>query len=258
MRAKPGVNTREFIETHFKDILGKVIAPYSDRDIVVLALDNGEQLRKAIADESNETKRLRKEQQLKDLLAENDRLEGLLRQYFEMKEFKPGDDASKLVPPPAFAPAYIPGTSKRGVLMVMLENFDSRFHNFSASGRVAVPIIYTKNGMEILGNLESIGSVLFHTWSFTSQHLFATLQKLSVVPKPQVPDDYYILRNPNKPDDIPEEVEFLYALIDLDINNELNSSLLNCQNRPLEQRQKAPRYEAQYSTLDELQNFTSK
>ena len=254
MRAKPGVNTKEFIETHFKEILGKVIAPYSDRDIVALALENGDQLRKAIASESNESKRLKKEQQLKDLIAENNRTEALLRQYFEMESFKLGEDASKLVPPPAFAPAYIPGTSKRGVLMVMLENYDSRFHDFSASGKVAVPIIYTKNGMEILGNLESIGSVLFHTWSVASQHLFATLNKLSVVPKPQVPDHYYIFRNPKKPDDIPKEVEFLYALIDLDINNELDSSYLDCRNRSIEQRQKAPRYEAQYSTLDELQN----
>ena len=255
MRAKPGVNTREFIETHFKDILGKVIAPYSDRDIVALALDNGEQLRKAIADETDETKRLKKEQQLRDLLAENDRTEALFRQYFEMQKFKLGEDASKMVPPPAFAPAYIPGSSKRGVLMVMMENYYKRFVNFAESGKIAVPILYTKNGMEILSNLESIGSVLFHTWSTASQHLFATLNKISVVPKPQIPVEYYNLKNPKKPADIPEEVDFLYALIDLDISKELDSASINCGNRPLEQRQGAPRYESQYSLLQDLQNL---
>lgn len=43
MRPKPGVDTREFIETHFRDILGKVYAPYDDKDIIALALDNRKQ-----------------------------------------------------------------------------------------------------------------------------------------------------------------------------------------------------------------------
>ena len=107
--------------------------------------------------------------------------------------------------------------------------------------------------MEILGNLESIGSVVFHTWSVKSQHLFASFNKLSVVPRPQVPKDYYILRNPKKPADIPEEVKFLYALVDLDINNEQDSSYLDCSSRPSENQKGTPRYEAHYSTLDELQ-----
>ena len=252
MRAKPGVNTREFIETHFKDILGKVIAPYSDRDIVALALEDEEYLQHCIDNEHDVSKKRKKELYLEKIKVDNKKTKALLREYFEMEPFKLGEDASKLVPPPSFAPAYIPGTSKRGVLMVMLENYGTRFYNFSASGKVAVPVIYTKNGMEILGNLESIGSVLFHTWSIASQHLFATLNKLSVVPKPQVPNDYYILRNPKKPDDIPEEVEFLYVLIDLDINNELASGSLNCTNRIYEDKKQ--RYDPQYATLDELQS----
>ncbi|MCH5213699.1 MAG: restriction endonuclease [Muribaculaceae bacterium] len=253
MRAKPGVNTREFIETHFKDILGKVIAPFSDRNLVALALDNGNQLRKAIEEETNEIKRLNKELQLKELIAENERTKELLEQYFEMKDFKLGEDASSLLPPPSVEPAYIPGTSKRGVLMVMLMNYDSKYPNFAREGKIAIPVIYTKNGMEILENLESIGSVLFHTWNVANQHLFATIKKLSVVPRPEVPENYYIPRNPNKPADIPEEVEFLYILADLDFNDELDSSALDCRKRPAEVQRDAPRYEAQYSTLDELQ-----
>ena len=43
MRPKPGVDAREFIETHFRDILGKVYAPYDDKDVIALALDNRKQ-----------------------------------------------------------------------------------------------------------------------------------------------------------------------------------------------------------------------
>lgn len=253
MRAKPNVNTREFIETHFRDILGKVIAPYSDKEIVSLALDNGSMLRKAIK-ESTGAKRIQKEKELELLLAENDRTISLLQEYFEIKDCKLGEDArDKFEPRLTAAPIYIPGISKRGILMVMFEQFDKRVYKFRETGKIAVPILYTKNGMDILGNLESIGSVLFHTWNITGQHFFATKSKLTVVPKPDIPTDYYIAKNPTKPKELPDEVEFLYALVELDMSDELESTNLNCQNRPISEQRDAPRYEAQFSTLDELQ-----
>ena len=252
MRAKPGVNTKEFIETHFKDILGKVIAPYSDRDIVALALDNGEQLRKAIASEINETKKLKKEQQLKGLLAENNRTEVLLRQYFEMKEFKLGEDPREKLTLNSYSVSALPLIKKQGVLMVMMENYAAKLSNFKDYGKLAVPIRYTADGMEILSNAPNIGSVLFHARNIDSQHLFELREDVRFVPKDNIPSDYYpTVKNPSPPKP-GEDIVYLYALIHIDITKELDTSMLNCQNKPFASQKE--RYDAQYSTLINLIN----
>ncbi len=41
MAARKGVNAREYIKSHFQDVLGKIFAPYTDRSVYSLALDKG-------------------------------------------------------------------------------------------------------------------------------------------------------------------------------------------------------------------------
>ncbi len=83
---------------------------------------------------------------------------------------------------------YMPQT-ENGVLLVMMENYDSRSQNFT-HGNVAVPLKMTDNGMEILENINAIRFVLFHTRAsqetpigLRKQHLFR-LKKLARVIKP--------------------------------------------------------------------------
>jgi hypothetical protein len=77
MRAKPGVNDREYIETHFRDILGKVFAPYdNDKGILALALDNRTEF-------EEENKALKKQ----------------LSEAFDIVECSIKQDARKILPP---------------------------------------------------------------------------------------------------------------------------------------------------------------
>lgn len=226
MRPKPGVNAREFIETHFRDILGKVYAPYDDKSIIALALDN----RKQFDDE-------------------NSLVLSKLGEAFTIVDCPLGKDPRELLPPPTATPP-LPQTAKRGVFMVMLENYATRSLKFSESGKVAVPVKYTADGMELLGNAANIGLVLFHTRHISGQHLFNLTCAVRFVPKDKVPPEYYMtVANPSQPNPA-EDVVFLYALLDIDTANELDSSMLDCQRKPF--ADKKERYDAQYSTLEEL------
>ena len=87
MRSKPGVDTREFIETHFRDILGKVYAPYDDKDIIALALDNRKQFD-----------------------AENSHVLAELDEAFIIVECPLGQDPRELLPPPSANTAVLTTT----------------------------------------------------------------------------------------------------------------------------------------------------
>lgn len=134
--------------------------------------------------------------------------------------------------------------------MVMMENYDSRSLKFKENGKVAVPIKYSEDGMEILGNAANIGSVLFHKRHQTGQHLFELRDAVRFVPKNKIPANYFLsTANINKP--IPDtEIVYLYALLDIDTANELDSSVMDCQRKP--SAEKEERYDAQYSNLSDL------
>ena len=227
MRPKPGIDTREFIETHFRDILGKVYAPYDDKDIIALALDNRKQF-----DEENSY-----------VLAE-------LGEAFTIVECPLGQDPRELLPPLNSISTFIHSVKKQGVFMIMMENFTSKFQKFQETGKIAVPIRYTCDGMELLSNAAYIGSVLFHTRHITGQHLFELRESVRFVPQRQVPNDYYLtVKNPAQPNP-DEEVAFLYALLDINTTHELDSSTLDCQNKPFASQKE--RYDAQYSLISDL------
>lgn len=219
MQPKPGIDTREFIETHFRDILGKVYAPYDDKDIIALALDNRKQF-----DEENSY-----------VLAE-------LGEAFTIVECPLGQDPRELLPPLNSISTFIHSVKKQGVFMIMMENFTSKFQKFQETGKIAVPIRYTCDGMELLSNAANIGSVLFHTRHITGQHLFELRESVRFVPQRQVPNDYYLtVKNPAQPNP-DEEVAFLYALLDINTTHELDSSTLDCQNKPFASQKE--RYDA--------------
>ena len=75
-------------------------------------------------------------------------------------------------------------------------------------------------------------------------------ENVRFIPKDEIPEEYYqTVKNPSQPNP-GEEVVFLYALLEIDMANELDSFTLNCQNKPVASQKE--RYDAQYSTLSEL------
>lgn len=80
--------------------------------------------------------------------------------------------------------------------------------------------------------------------------MFEIKENVRFVPKNQIPREYYqTVKNPAQPNP-DEEVVFLYALLNLDMTKELDSSILNCQNKLFESPKE--RYDAQFSVLHDL------
>ncbi len=227
MQAKPGVLAADYIKSHFQDILGKVYRPFGKEHLYALALDNS-----------------------KRYAEENASLKSQLSEYFDIVDYKLGKDPTAELPEYSAIASVLPSLSKDGVFMMMMEHYERKSPKFYKLGKLAVPVHYTADGMELINNAASIGSVLFHTRKTSGQHLFRLTGDVRFVPKTLIPDDYYLsIQNPT-PRDTGEDTVFLYALLSIDMDDELDSSTLNSQNKPFATKQE--RYDAQYSTISEL------
>ena len=216
MAAKPGVDARQYFKTHFQDVLGKTYTPFADNDIFSLALD------KEDPEENNEL-----------LMAE-------LEKFFFIKPCKlsvnPGpiiEEARKTEGGTAPAP------EKDGVLMVMMENYDAKCKNFLSSGKLAIGIKYTKDSMEIVEHLSSIGYVLFHHRNTTGQHLFTLKDVCKVVSDIDVETDRY--KNVGTTE--------MYLAVNIDTTCEIADLVLDSTRKEFTSH---TRYDAQYSTIDIL------
>lgn len=237
LRALPNIDLSEWLKLNFKDIIGKVFAPYDeDKGIVALALANPQYERDPNV--------------AAEVAAENARILKLVDSAFSrVKLNNLRVDPRPLLPPPSTAIAAIPG--KDGVVMLAYMQYDNNAVKFRETGKVAVPILYNDEGMRLLENIDSIGFILFNKWNQASQHLFKLREKPKVVPKPNIPAEYMNIRNRKKPDDIPEQVDYLYLLLDIDMSEELDSTSLDCQRCKLPGGDPS-RYDAIYSTLNVL------
>jgi histone deacetylase complex regulatory component SIN3 len=133
----------------------------------------------------------------------------------------------------------VPAPEKDGVLMVMMENYDAKCKNFISSGKLAIGIKYTKDSMEIVEHLSSIGYVLFHHRNTIGQHLFALKDGGKVISSEDVEIGRY--KNVNTTE--------MYLAIDIDTSVELDSSNLDSTKR---EWSKTTRYDAQYSPMNNL------
>lgn len=216
MRARQGVNAKEYFETHFRDILGKAFTPYVDEEIFSLALDLD-----------------------KKFEAENQALLAELRQYFVVEPCQLGDDPNVVLSTAVAATAGVVSLpNKDGVLMVMMENYESKCANFLDKGRIAIGIKYTIDSMEIVENLGSISYILFHHRSNEGQHLFRLTSDCVVKPATDVEGDRY--RN--------VQTTEMYIIADIDTTELDNSQLLST----LKPYTPKTRYDAQFARLEEL------
>ncbi len=215
MQAHPDVNGEEYIKQHFKQVLGKVYAPFADSGVFSLALSNSQDER-----ENNEV-----------LLNE-------LRKSFFISECKLGVQPEEALAPvitQGYTPSEEIALEKDGVLLVMMENYEQKKAKFLGNGKLAVGIKWTNDSMEIVSNIQNIGFVLFHHRNDNDQHLFAvngSCRVARVEELEQEPDRY---RNVSTTE--------MYVVVDLAVEHELNATIIKSSEKPFTAK---TRYDAQY------------
>jgi hypothetical protein len=214
MQAHEGVDTKEYIRTHFKEVIGKMYSPFEDSKILSLALDNNEKQK-----------------------ADNDDLLNELRKSFYVQPCALGEN-----PEPIIAQAISSETSisynpeKNGVLMVMMESYASKSLQFLQNGKLAIGIKYTKDTMEIVEHLQNIGFVLFHHRNDTDQYLFSVKSDCKVIGKEELGDCY-------------ANVKTTEMYVSVQLGEVLDASKVKCSKKAYTPN---TRYDAQYATIESL------
>lgn len=216
MKAHPDVNGEEYIQKHFKQLLGKIYTPFRDNTIYSLALDNGKE---------NEVSN-------KYLLDE-------LAKSFYIAECKLGDEPRIVLQESVKQECKPSKTAKNGVLMVMMESYDVKSSRFIPTGKLAVGVKYTRDGIEIAENLHSIGYVLFHTRKDIGQHLFHVKNVRLVKFKEEVESGIYKSVNTAE----------IYVVIEIDNSQELDASDMHSS---MKKYTPTTRYDAQYANIEEI------
>lgn len=216
MKAHPNVNGEEYIKKHFKQLLGKIYTPFRDNTIYSLALDNGKE---------NEVSN-------KYLLDE-------LAKSFYIAECKLGDEPRIVLQESMKQECKPSKTAKNGVLMVMMESYDVKSSRFIPTGKLAVGVKYTRDGIEIAENLHSIGYVLFHTRKDIGQHLFHVKNVRLVKFKEEVESGIYKSVNTAE----------IYVVIEIDNSQELDASDMHSS---MKKYTPTTRYDAQYANIEEI------
>ncbi len=106
MRPLPTVNVKEYVETHFRQVLGKVYTPFSEENIFSLALDKKEE-------KDNEA-----------LLAE-------LRKSFIVKECSLGTDPHDVLPEESHVPVVTAGSDEKNIFTCVVRKTDNDFIAFA-------------------------------------------------------------------------------------------------------------------------------
>ena len=217
MKAHPDVNGEEYIKQHFKELLGKVYTPFADKATYSLALDK---------DKVHET--------------ENNRLLQQLSRHFYLADCPLGclpETVLGNVIAQGVAPS--PEGKKDGVLLVMMENFEKKKASFLSHGKLAIGIKYTKDSMEIVEHLQSIGYVLFHHRSDSDQHLYAVRGECMIKSAEELEEQRYCNMKTTE----------MYLAADIDPTKELDASQLHSKKKSYSP---TTRYDAQYTTIQDL------
>ena len=163
----------------------------------------------------------------------------MLDSSFHIVRCSLGQDPATLLEEKRASTIPSPNTLRNGVLMVMMENYANKSVKFLSNGKLAVGIKWTKDSMEIVENLKSIGYVLFHHRNDDDQHLFAIQGDCAVKEKSEIEEDRYKSVNTTE----------MYVVVDLDITSELNSTKIRSS---LKEYTPKTRYDAQYAVIIEL------
>ena len=135
---------------------------------------------------------------------------------------------------------YQEGGNGNGVVLIMMESYDVKQKGFN-HGKIAIPIKLTESGMAMIENQANITYVLFHTRKKDeNKHLFKVESLVRIMPKETaLQEGYYLVQSTAK----------RYVCVEIDINRELDSSLMDpsIENVPYDTH--TERYDSQYSTI---------
>ena len=212
MAPKPGVNHEEYLRRNFQELLGKVFRPFEDTQYLSLALDSKE---------------------------DNTALLAKLQQNYYVVACPLGTNPKEVLSGVEEEDTLPTVHGRQGVLMVMMEKYDTKSTHFLANGKLAIGIKLTKESMEIVENISNIGYVLFHHRSDNGQHLFSVKGSCVIKAADELEADRY--KNVAGKD--------LYVSVDID-TTELSSGNLHAS--MIKPASKETRYDAQFARLSEL------
>lgn len=231
LQPRNGMDCYGFIKENFHKLNGKIYRPQNNGNYLILAL---------LKDEAKGFKKIFNDN-ISDELQNNKGLKHDLESYFHVSELKKGlEDNLAIKDIPNVGTLEKTTTRKKsGVLMVMMESYDTKNKKFIDSGDIAVALKNTLESKAIIDNFHNIGYILFHTWKDEGKHLFL-VEKISIVDIDSVENSIYKTTNTGTK----------YALVSFNNEFELFSESLHPQKKPY--TEPSTRYDAQYADINEL------
>lgn len=232
LQPKAGMDCYGFIKENFHNFNGKIYRPQEKGNYLILALMKGDAKDKGVHFGTYTSSEIGK----------NDALKTDLGSYFHVSQIQElkEDLVIEDIPNVGTLEKNAVTCKKNGVLMVMMENYDTKSKTFLSAGVIAVALKDTLESKEITENLHNIKYILFHTWKDDGKHLFM-VENINIVAKGDANSNVYKTIKPEN-ENVTE-----YALVSFNNDFELMSDRLH----PIS-KSGPTRYDAHYSILENL------
>lgn len=230
-----GMDCHQFLKENFSQLNGKLYRSKSSKNYLVLALMKGDE----------ESKRLWGKLKVKTSVIEQELinnevlLENVQSHFYVDKPYKLEKGLHvKQIPNIGTLEPLPLQPRKSGVLMVMMEQYQTKSVNFLLKGRLAVGLKYTMDSMEIVEHINLIGHILFHKRNNEGQHLFA-VKACKIMSAANLGTDIY--RNIN--------TTMMYVMVDFDSSHELDCTNVHS---GLKRFTSVTRYDSQFCLMTDL------
>lgn len=231
LQPREEMDCHKFIKEHFHQLNGKLYRPRENSNYLILAL---------MKREGEEVKRLFGQKTEAELAFNND-ITALLQSHFHISKPFELNTNLEIEPLPSVGtldPLPQKPLKKDGVLLVMMENYETKSRMFLSKGEIAIGIKDTPDSQSVIDNRTSIGYILFHTRKDEGQHLFVVDSVSGIVGKDKIGDIYPNMNTTGR-----------YIVVRFRPDFELPPNMLHSSKMPFEPK---TRYDSQFSTLDAL------